>query len=687
MEFPRIESIYVRRDLSKHMANSTVIQVEPTSIPTLLSFRELSKPKDRIDDFVDALLKLSINGSFITFEKIATATDLPHQTILRYCKKLVLLEWAESKFASKVEGLEPSHWNLRCYTIKSVPNKKAPNNHGKSKVKRVNEMLDSHGLEALTKYSETKEPNLPSFGLQAPAPVRSLYAPGTTLREQTLSRVHSSNGMKNNSANSVFGVINAYDEKVLDALLTLTTRYVARYPAMYFDSVDKDNFIPIWIDDIVNLCEGAEPSPSLRLETSLSLLRIEHTSFKLHTDGLNFSQFGAEAEGFTSGYLPFSFLDKVIVPSQPNEEFMSSSSSDDYQRRAKNAFGSDFPFIGILISWNKEFFKKLLRDKTLLPKPIVSLRIPPLLAFLLNTIKQDFYNGKSFFRQEGYTVRYYSSDGSVIDDNDHKLKEKAEERHEVVLMLDTVLQLTWPNEDIGFYLSTVKGIFREINYKIGKTNPESLEKISDNVVAISHEGIKLLFNCFRLKDSSRKGNLTKTEVGIQLSPSAIHNISKSSIGSTEKQKKNLPQIPNPIRIVDDLDQVDMVRHSNQLMQQTQAIQSSLKNKKVKKYIAEFSILGEEFLLSRYMVQSEARHVMERITELVNCNAIESQLFVDDLIADRLIEIPGVEQQELLDLSDEIGVSVSKIVKYISTRTRFLKRVQTNNYEEVRSHFS
>ncbi len=326
----------------------------------------------------------------------------------------------------------------------------------------------------------------------------------------------------------------------------------------------------------------------------------------------------------------------------------------EYEARAKEIYGSDFPFNCVLIRWDSGFFERVASSDTTHVLSSVNLQLPPIISFLVEMIKLDYFKQKKLF-PNGNTSSH--------------------------LLVD-LFKYLWPKEKDESLTSLTHQFQSEVK-SLKKTHPELVDIDSDNknIVTIIVKGISFYIEFVNF-EKQRKNNRNSV-VGIHFDYQALLEGANAQV---VPDKENAPMKLNPLTILNTVKSVELDEHPKLLSNQTKNLSRAIKNQKIGRYTIEFSILGNEFCISRYVPPSRLSTIYQHIAQLANCDIFEVELYFSELIV-KLKDIEGISYELVYSLAKELDVSASEIIKYISSRTRYMDRIKRDNFQELRSQFT
>ncbi|MFC5079563.1 hypothetical protein VTH8203_02459 [Vibrio thalassae] len=645
--------------------NSTIIHCEAEASPTLWSVIHTSSART-MEKFVRATSELCSGSpdNVTTAEAVAKHSGLSIHRVRDRIRDLIEKEIAVSFKASDHIDSVTDH-RVRLVQIKKITDAPvAPvtirTNNRTKYVEVVNYLENNniHDLERLTGEGDILQ------GYQTPSPtiIKKLFAPGSSQRQFTEIETMTSFGRKTSSATGAFGVMNAQDNSVQNAIQTLSCRYVANLPDHIIhrlaQSKVNDFRIPIWTDDVHRLTKVGKPRTATREEISLSFLRISRTDFHVFNSGGLSDRLGQDQPDGV--YLDFRFLESLDIPASKNsseDDFIPNQSNVNYDEekaylaKAKRLYGEDFPFKCVLIRWNSEFFRKMLNASTAYALSLPQLKLPPILNILTDILRNDYYGENKIFRN----------------------------RVSFKLTLFSLFTQVWPSENDDSIDDLILQFQKEVRF-LRRNMPDDCT-FSTNKTELQLFGITIDIDWFNLEFYREMNRNSMIEVTLD-----EKKLVESAKARFQNDGNNTPTLPNPLkRLRVAYKDLDLDPHPRQIKSETRDLLNRLDGVKYGKYVYTFTVQGISFRISRYIEPERLSKLYAQIAVLADCDLRQVNLHFSDIITG-LEDIPRLSFEQIKSLALQCDVSTTDVVNYLSTRIRYLDRLEANNFQEVVTHF-
>ncbi|BCL73996.1 hypothetical protein TUMSATVNIG1_59820 (plasmid) [Vibrio nigripulchritudo] len=646
--------------------DSTLIEITPQSISTL-NYLESKAANENTRKVFTTILRLAelSTDQFVSFNEIFENMTLSRSAIrnrLNDCKSQELVDVipAKSVFGSA------AHARIEIFKFKPVANISKPpestsprKTAGRKSASIVSEQLSQEQVYVPANHRDDVVNAVQGLQLAIPRDISDVVAPGTTLTTRKEIVVTGPGGQKHlNFSESPYGIINDSDIQILNVLYQMSIQYLQNLPSHLQETVDESVRIPIWIDDLLVTLEKPD-NTTYRQSISHALLKIQTTFYKLFRqsgfrDGLN---------EVPEGTLMFRWLAGMVVISKTGAQNkklhdIETSSPDDRNIADKISadWGTDFPFVCVLLQWTPDFYKTLFKQKVLFAINTTAHKIPSTLYAIYSAVRNDYLSRKP----------------RVFTGN-----------HLTEFTMRTLIEFLWPAEKPESVNRLVIHILKDCNHAAAKfphlvskteTEPEHFN------ITIELFGVSLLFESAYLKRLDRAGN---RDIRIVISVCKQNLIEETGAKFSNSKSNNAPVMPSPV--------FGLIGHPENstkrrvLPSAVKLVKDKLDDLKVGKYMISFNIIGQTIFISKYNTFEELNKIFIVISGLTSLEETTINLYFTHLLRDVDL-IDGLSFEDLDRFCKEVGQNRNTVLQYVIPRVRYIERMLENDMQELRGVF-
>lgn len=635
--------------------------------------KRVSKPVDtRLINAISSLAEIS-EDSYVKISDLEIALGANQARVLKYMTKLADAglvqknQLREHLRTNDVPNAESVNFRFNCYlftTIDSISSEildkycgqnidKKTASVGRARKKLINTQLNLRNIDDLSselrsQIVTSKTTTYLSYpmnldGLIAPADDILLYKESLRFIEDDISNTPPS------IVTSLFGITNNFDLKTLNSLKLITLQYLEMkskklgYPLALEEAASIE--IPAYIADLCALHGLSSNKDDYRRDISSSLLRISESTYVVPKEDAQ------ERERFRFLQDLTTIGDKDIKHYPTNTDIQSAQahSVEAVNSLIDRSYGDSFPFVCVTFRWTFRYFERHIFNAKVTKLDAQVTRLRATIYAIFYALYNDCKSAHARF--------------SFIKSNNNKIETN----------LLSLIQFTWSDADIDTQRHLCKKILMDLHVMVtySKERVSCFEEMNDGTTRIELNlfgfTLEFLIPNFTNKNAIASNLNSAVTIVVDVKELNKHESASAKADLTtflpaRKRRKPLVSDTNVKRVLSSLDEL-----------------------KRGTYSISWSLGGESYLISLYHTEEELKAVYMSVASLLGCAEVDVRIALDHYL-NRLKKFSGIDQSRLMHIANITLLSKSEVIRYLTLRTRLLKRVSTMSDIEIEDFF-